>query len=113
MKKGFNASSTSDFAGFDTIRSSDQEKLKAKLADKLAGGGGGGTKRKKGGGKKATGPVLPPLPPSCPELKIEYAKSSRSSCRKCEEKIPKEDVRMAVMGMRESEGMPAMVVPWW
>ena len=39
-----------------------------------------------------------------------YAKSGRSTCRKCEAPISQGEVRMAVMGERESGGM---IVPWW
>ena len=72
--KGFPASATAEFEGFGGIRFEDQEKIREKL-----GGAGAADAAKVVG--------ITPLPAGCPMLQIEYAKSSRSECRNCFEKI--------------------------
>ena len=47
----------------------------------------------------------------CPGLKCEYAKSSRSSCRMCEEKIAQGEVRLALE--RPMDDRPNIMVPKW
>eukprot|EP00118_Oscarella_pearsei_P026283 m.309715 g.309715 ORF g.309715 m.309715 type:complete len:959 (+) comp47446_c0_seq1:38-2914(+) len=93
--------STSDIAGFSALRSGDQQKIKAKI------GGGGGH------GEEATssscgGPV-----------QVEYAKSNRSTCRSCEEKIAKGEVRIGRVEEAEDGAAddgrryPAPAVRWF
>ncbi|XP_033736235.1 poly [ADP-ribose] polymerase 1-like isoform X2 [Pecten maximus] len=66
--------------GFDALRWEDQEKIK----EKVAGGGGGG-----GGGDAAGGDTSG-------DYETEYAKSGRSGCRGCGDKIAQGAVRIAI-----------------
>ncbi|XP_064601493.1 LOW QUALITY PROTEIN: poly [ADP-ribose] polymerase 1-like [Liolophura sinensis] len=66
--------------GFDSLRWEDQQKIK----EKIEGSGGGG-----GGGDDGAGAAQQG------DFKAEYAKSSRSTCRGCEEKIDKDVVRVS------------------
>ncbi|TPX65412.1 hypothetical protein SpCBS45565_g05224 [Spizellomyces sp. 'palustris'] len=44
-------------------------------------------------------------------LQCEYAKSSRSTCRVCDEAIPKGELRLAILVERDQA--PAMLIPAW
>ena len=68
-----------EISGFTSLRWDDQEKIKTKVL-------GGVSKKTQGGSGAETCEVDAGLDTS---LKIEYAKSSRSSCHACEEKIEK------------------------
>ncbi|XP_060074355.1 poly [ADP-ribose] polymerase 1-like [Ylistrum balloti] len=67
--------------GFDALRWEDQEKIKEKVAGGGGGGGGGGD----AGGDSTSGNYV-----------TEYAKSGRSGCRGCGDKIAQDAVRIAV-----------------
>ncbi|KAK8406811.1 hypothetical protein O3P69_007397 [Scylla paramamosain] len=81
-----------DIAHFDSLRWEDQQKIKAKVES--GGGGGapastgssGGKKGKKGKGAGNQG---------LNDYTIEYAKSGRATCRGCENKILKDEVRIS------------------
>lgn len=69
---------TDEIHGFHTLRWDDQEKVKEKI------GGGGGE-----GESSSTEPA------NYPDFTTEYAKSNRSTCRGCDNKIDKDEVRVS------------------
>lgn len=97
--KKIKAKASSDISGFDSLRWDDQEKIRGKMD-------GGG----EGGGKGTQ-------PPNsvADDLLVEYAKSSRSKCKKCKEQIDKGEVRLAKVKEPDAESSaPAGVaIPWW
>lgn len=77
-----------DIAHFDSIRWEDQEKIKSKIenAGSLPSTASGkGSKKSK---KNASAP-------GAKDYVVEYAKSGRAKCRKCEDKIAKDEVRIS------------------
>ncbi|XP_011692306.1 PREDICTED: poly [ADP-ribose] polymerase-like [Wasmannia auropunctata] len=76
--------STDDIARFDEIRNTDQDAIRKKLEEsqKAPAAQPKGKKRTKGG--KGSG-----------DFRVEYAKSSRSTCIGCQEKIVKGETRIA------------------
>ncbi|KAK7474692.1 hypothetical protein BaRGS_00034057 [Batillaria attramentaria] len=72
---------TDEIHGFHSLRWDDQEKIK----EKIGGGGAGGGD----GGESSSGPAM------YPDFTAEYAKSNRSTCRGCNEKIDKDEVRLS------------------
>ena len=62
-----------DIGGFDSLRWDDQEKIKGKV------GGGGGSKSSEPAASSS----------GSDDLMVEYAKSSRSKCKKCKDQIDK------------------------
>ncbi|KAJ3045123.1 Poly [ADP-ribose] polymerase 1 [Rhizophlyctis rosea] len=84
--------------GFHDLRWEDQESLREKVSGGGAGGGGGSSKAKP---KKAN-----------PDgLQCDYAKSSRSSCRGCDEKIQTGELRVAFM-MENDRPFPPKIPAW-
>ncbi|PSN54639.1 Poly [ADP-ribose] polymerase [Blattella germanica] len=87
-----------DISHFESLRWEDQEKIKAKIESGGVGGdvvdGGGKGKGKKRG---ATNNV------ALKDFTVQYAKSGRSTCKGCEEKILKDEVRISKKDF-ESEG---------
>ncbi|EFN84955.1 poly [ADP-ribose] polymerase [Harpegnathos saltator] len=77
--------STADIACFDQIRDKDQEVLKKRLEEALKAPPVSGKGRKRANATKS----------GSGDFKVEYAKSSRSTCKGCEEKIIKEEVRIS------------------
>ncbi|XP_013411414.1 poly [ADP-ribose] polymerase 1-like [Lingula anatina] len=73
-----------DIHGFDALRWDDQKKIK----DHIEGGGGGDAAPK--GGSTAGDDA------AYKDFCVEYAKSNRSKCRGCEEKIEKDAVRISM-----------------
>uniref|UniRef100_A0A2Z5U1X2 Poly [ADP-ribose] polymerase n=1 Tax=Reticulitermes speratus TaxID=60591 RepID=A0A2Z5U1X2_9NEOP len=81
-----------DISHFESLRWEDQEKIKAKIEGGGGGGGGNNVGSSKGKGKKRTAATAHS---GLKDFTIEYAKSSRSTCRGCEEKIMKDEVRIS------------------
>ncbi|XP_028396308.1 poly [ADP-ribose] polymerase 1-like isoform X2 [Dendronephthya gigantea] len=79
FKKKFGLSNVSEVNGFDSLRWDDQEKIRGKLS---------------GGGSQAGGTSMVDGPAPDDSLAVEYAKSSRSSCKSCEDKFDKGDLRV-------------------
>ena len=76
--------------GFDNVRPDDQDKITAFIDGKAGGGGGGGgSSTKTADGGAAAGDEG--------SYVIEYAKSSRSTCVVCSQKIEKDVVRVGRM----------------
>ncbi|XP_014212183.1 poly [ADP-ribose] polymerase [Copidosoma floridanum] len=82
-----------DIAHFDGIRWEDQERLRKQIAEASNGGtaapaaSSSGKGRKRGKAAAAGG--------ANKDFRVEYAKSSRSTCCGCQEKIIKEEVRIS------------------
>ncbi|KAL6267071.1 hypothetical protein P5V15_000147 [Pogonomyrmex californicus] len=79
--------SIADIACFDEIRNEDQDEIRKKVEESHntpAPSSGKARKRTKGGGAGGDG-----------DFKVEYAKSSKSTCKGCEEKIIKGEVRIS------------------
>ncbi len=74
FKKKFKPSDVSEVSGFDSLRWEDQEKIKGQLSGESSQAG-------------ETSQVDGPAQDS--SRGVEYAKSSRSSCKSCEDKIDK------------------------
>ena len=89
--------STADIANFDNIRWEDQKEIQKKLeeASKLPAPSTGKGK-KRGNTAKAVGALR--------DFTIQYAKSNRSMCRGCEEKIVKGEVRVSKKDFESEEG---------
>ncbi|EGD73288.1 hypothetical protein PTSG_05004 [Salpingoeca rosetta] len=94
FKTGSRPSSTTDIEGFELLRLEDQKKIKDKLAKAAAGGSGDASSDNA-------------------DLTMEYAKSSRAACRKCEEKINKGELRLGVLMDPPAEASFRGKVPWW
>ncbi|XP_037073152.1 poly [ADP-ribose] polymerase 1-like [Pollicipes pollicipes] len=78
-----------DIAHFESLRFDDQEKIREKIG--AAAGAGDAS----GGGSKAKAKAADKM--ALKDFLTEYAKSGAAKCRKCEEKIPKGDVRVGKM----------------
>lgn len=98
--KKFPVSDSSQFQGYGDLKPADQERIKGKIGTGVDGGAGGA--------KSST----VTLPIGCPELIIEYAKSSRSECRNCLESIQKGEIRCGAMRPSDS-GKVSFDVPHW
>lgn len=82
--------STADIAGFDEIRNDDQDEVRKKIEECLkttAPTSGKGRKRTKAAGAGAGS--------GSGDFKVEYAKSNKSTCRGCNEKIIKSEIRIS------------------
>ncbi|XP_055949557.1 poly [ADP-ribose] polymerase 1-like [Argiope bruennichi] len=80
--------SISEIANFDNLRWEDQEKIKKKLA---GGGDVDGSGDSTAAGSSTGGSS------KNSDFSVEYAKSGKSTCRGCGEKIPKGEVRISVL----------------
>ncbi|XP_067939303.1 poly [ADP-ribose] polymerase 1-like [Watersipora subatra] len=76
--------SSTEFAGFDSLRWEDQEKINSKIS----GGGGASSSSKSKKGATAQDEYS--------NFSAEYAKSGKSKCRGCEDLISKGEARLAV-----------------
>lgn len=88
--KKFRPPSTGDVGGFHSLRWDDQKRIESVLAGEGGGtsggamaSGGGGTKKKVKGKSESTVALAPPTLETRDDLKVEYARSGRSKCRKC------------------------------
>ncbi|XP_050445913.1 poly [ADP-ribose] polymerase [Cataglyphis hispanica] len=77
--------STADIAGFDEIRHEDQEVIQKKIEESLNAPpvSAKGKKRTKGGSSGSS------------DFRVEYAKSNKSTCKGCDEKIIKGEMRIS------------------
>ena len=79
FKKKFKLSDVAEVSGFDSLRWDDQEKIRDKLS---------------GESSQAGGTIQVDGPAQDNSLGVEYAKSNRSSCKSCEDKIEKGELRV-------------------
>lgn len=94
--------STADIDGFPDLRWEDQEKIK-KAVD--TGGDSGG----KSGGKAAGGKGEKMLN----DFVVEYAKSNRSTCKGCEQKIEKDQIRISKKMIDPEKPQLGMIDRWY
>ncbi|XP_014489527.1 PREDICTED: poly [ADP-ribose] polymerase [Dinoponera quadriceps] len=85
--------STADIDCFDQIRNEDQTKIKEKLEEALKAPPASGKGKKRANPAKSGGG----------EFRVEYAKSGRASCKGCEEKIVKDEVRISKKDFESAE----------
>ncbi|XP_069464784.1 poly [ADP-ribose] polymerase 1 [Ambystoma mexicanum] len=91
-----------DIDGFPELRWEDQEKIKKAIA--TGGGGAGGDADGKGGGKGAK---------SLHDFLAEYAKSNRSTCKGCDQKIEKNQVRLSKKMVDPEKPQLGMIDRWY
>ncbi|XP_056150659.1 poly [ADP-ribose] polymerase 1 [Lampris incognitus] len=95
------AKSTDDIAGFSDLRWEDQEKVKKAIESGGTSGGKGGQKGGVKGEKTLT------------EFAVEYAKSNRSTCKGCELKIEKDQIRVSRKGMDPEKPQLGLIDRWY
>ena len=103
--KGIRVSDLSLVKGHEGIRPDDLDQLKADIADSGGSGQGGG----KGGAKKATKPKVKRVEGS---YVVEYAKSGRSTCAVCEEKIERDAVRVGRVELTQNPNFTGLAPVW-
>ncbi|XP_003971725.1 poly [ADP-ribose] polymerase 1 [Takifugu rubripes] len=95
------AQSTSDIDGFSGLRWEDQEKIKK--AVESGGATGGGTDSKSGAKEEKT----------LNEFAVEYAKSNRSTCKGCEQKIEKDQIRVSKKSVDPEKPQLGLIDRWY
>ncbi|KAM3861234.1 poly [ADP-ribose] polymerase 1 [Diretmus argenteus] len=93
------AQSTADIAGFSDLRWDDQEKVKTAIE---SGTGGKVDQKSKGKGEK-----------SLNEFAVEYAKSNRSTCKGCEQKIEKDQIRVSKKSVDPEKPQLGLIDRWY
>jgi poly [ADP-ribose] polymerase len=104
--KKFLPGSTADVSGYHGLRWEDQEKIKEHLSGKGSGSGSG---------KKGSGSAEQKTTQLNHDFQVEYAKSGRSTCRKCYQLIEKGALRVAKMEEPDPEeyGFSGERIPRW
>ncbi|KAG7282048.1 hypothetical protein CRUP_023564 [Coryphaenoides rupestris] len=95
------AQSTADVAGFSDLRWEDQEKVKKAIE---SGGATGGKADQKGGAKGEK---------TLNDFAVEYAKSNRSTCKGCEEKIEKDQIRVSKKSVDAEKPQLGLIDRWY
>lgn len=95
------AQSTSDIAGFSDLRWDDQEKVKKAIESGGATGGKGDHKGGSKGGKMLN------------DFAVEYAKSNRSTCKGCEQKIEKDQIRVSKKTVDPEKPQLGLIDRWY
>ncbi|KAF7690537.1 poly [ADP-ribose] polymerase 1 [Silurus meridionalis] len=95
------AQSTSDISGFTDLRWEDQEKVKKAIE---SGGSVGGKAGRKGAGKGEK---------SLNEFAVEYAKSNRSTCKGCDQKIEKDQIRISKKAVDPEKPQLGLIDRWY
>uniref|UniRef100_A0A672YT45 Poly [ADP-ribose] polymerase n=1 Tax=Sphaeramia orbicularis TaxID=375764 RepID=A0A672YT45_9TELE len=90
------AQSTADIAGFSDLRWEDQEKVKKAIESGGAGTGGGAK------GEKTLN-----------DFAVEYAKSNRSTCKGCEQKIEKDQIRISKKTIDPEKPQLGLIDRWY
>uniref|UniRef100_A0A672YTF8 Poly [ADP-ribose] polymerase n=1 Tax=Sphaeramia orbicularis TaxID=375764 RepID=A0A672YTF8_9TELE len=94
------AQSTADIAGFSDLRWEDQEKVKKAIESGGAGTGGD----QKGGAKGEK---------TLNDFAVEYAKSNRSTCKGCEQKIEKDQIRISKKTIDPEKPQLGLIDRWY
>ncbi|KAK4825125.1 hypothetical protein QYF61_024016 [Mycteria americana] len=94
--------SHADIDGFPELRWEDQEKIKKAIETGGPGGGKGG--EQEGGGKAEK---------SLNDFAAEYAKSNRSTCKGCEQKIEKGQIRISKKMVHPEKPQLGMIDNWY
>ncbi|CAJ1078015.1 poly polymerase 1 [Seriola dumerili] [Xyrichtys novacula] len=95
------AQSTGDIAGFSDLRWADQEKVKKAIE---SGGATGGKGEQKGGAKGEK---------TLNDFAVEYAKSNRSTCKGCEQKIEKDQIRVSKKTVDPEKPQLGLIDRWY
>ncbi|XP_034018181.1 poly [ADP-ribose] polymerase 1 isoform X2 [Thalassophryne amazonica] len=94
------AQSTADIAGFSDLRWEDQEKVKKAIES----GGSVAGKGQKGGAKGEK---------TLNEFAVEYAKSNRSTCKGCAQKIEKDQIRVSKKAVDPEKPQLGLIDRWY
>lgn len=95
------AQSTADIHGFSDLRWEDQEKVKKAIDN---GGAAGGKGESKGGAKGEK---------TLNNFAVEYAKSNRSTCKGCEQKIEKDQIRVSKKTVDPEKPQLGLIDRWY
>ncbi|KAJ8009696.1 hypothetical protein DPEC_G00094190 [Dallia pectoralis] len=95
------AQSPVDIAGFSDLRWEDQEKVKKAIE---TGGAAGGKGDSKGGAKEEK---------TLNTFAVEYAKSNRSTCKSCEQKIEKDQIRVSKKTVDPEKPQLGLIDRWY
>lgn len=95
------AQSTADIAGFSDLRWDDQEKVKKAIE---SGGATEGKAEPKGGAKGEK---------TLNDFAVEYAKSNRSTCKGCEQKIEKDQIRVSKKTVDPEKPQLGLIDRWY
>ncbi|XP_023662803.1 poly [ADP-ribose] polymerase 1 [Paramormyrops kingsleyae] len=93
--------SPSDISGFSDLRWEDQEKVKKAIE----GGGATGGKADQKGGTKGEKTLN--------DFAVEYAKSNRSTCKGCEQKIEKDQIRVSKKTVDPEKPQLGLIDRWY
>ncbi|KAG9347239.1 hypothetical protein JZ751_004806 [Albula glossodonta] len=93
--------SSSDISGFSDLRWEDQEKVKKAIE---SGGAAGGKGEQKGGAKGEK---------TLNDFAVEYAKSNRSTCKGCEQKIEKDQIRVSKKTVDPEKPQLGLIDRWY
>lgn len=96
------AQSTADITGFSDLRWDDQEKVKKAIESGGAAGGGKGDQKGAAKGEK-----------SLNDFAVEYAKSNRSTCKGCEQKIEKDQIRVSKKSVDPEKPQLGLIDRWY
>uniref|UniRef100_A0A8C9VCE1 Poly [ADP-ribose] polymerase n=1 Tax=Scleropages formosus TaxID=113540 RepID=A0A8C9VCE1_SCLFO len=93
--------SPAEISGFSDLRWEDQEKVKKAIE---SGGASGGKGEQKGGvkGEKTLN-----------DFAVEYAKSNRSTCKGCEQKIEKDQIRVSKKAVDPEKPQLGLIDRWY
>ncbi|KAJ8274754.1 hypothetical protein COCON_G00093790 [Conger conger] len=93
--------SSADISGFSGLRWEDQEKVKKAIE---SGGATGGKSGQKGGAKGEK---------TLNDFAVEYAKSNRSTCKGCEQKIEKDQIRVSKKSVDPEKPQLGLIDRWY
>ncbi|XP_061610330.1 poly [ADP-ribose] polymerase 1 [Phyllopteryx taeniolatus] len=96
------AQSPADIAGLSDLRWADQEKVKKAIESGAAAGGGKGGQK---GGTKGENTLS--------GFAVEYAKSNRSTCKGCEMKIEKDQIRVSKKTVDPEKPQLGLIDRWY
>ncbi|XP_043962517.1 poly [ADP-ribose] polymerase 1 [Gambusia affinis] len=96
------AQSTADIAGFSDLRWEDQEKVKKAIESGGAVGIGKGSQKSAAKGEKTLN-----------DFAVEYAKSNRSTCKGCEQKIEKDQIRVSKKTVDPEKPQLGLIDRWY
>lgn len=95
------AQSTADIGGYSGLRWEDQEKVKKAIE---SGGAAGGKADQKSGAKGEK---------TLNDFAVEYAKSNRSTCKGCEQKIEKDQIRVSKKTVDPEKPQLGLIDRWY
>ncbi|XP_036406420.1 poly [ADP-ribose] polymerase 1 isoform X2 [Megalops cyprinoides] len=93
--------STADISGFSDLRWGDQEKVKKAMESGGSAAGKGGQKGAAKGEKTLN------------DFAVEYAKSNRSTCKGCDQKIEKDQIRVSKKAVDKEKPQLGLIDRWY